>query len=186
MEKSNNQTRLITQEQGPSVKTHIIAIRGQRVIIDSDLAELYGVKTKRLKEQVKRNSERFPHDFVFQLNQTEKEEVVANCDHLKNLKFSSTLPLAFTEHGAVMAATVLNSRIAIETSILVVRAFIHAREILSEHRELKRRLDRLEEKVARGFQDNEEELRAIRFAIQQLMSPITTATKKPIGFGRKG
>lgn len=115
----------------------------------------------------------------------EKDEVVANCDHLKKLKFSSTLPLAFTEHGAVMAATVLSSRVAIETSILVVRAFIHAREIISEHRELKRRLDRLEEKVARGFQDNEEELQAVRFAIQQLMNPNLTASKKPIGFGRK-
>lgn len=186
MEMFKNQKILVTQGEGSHVKTHIIAIRGQRVIIDSDLAELYGVQTKRLKEQVKRNSERFPGDFVFQLNEAEKEEVVANCDHLKKLKFSSTLPLAFTEHGAVMAATVLNSRIAIETSILVVRAFIHAREILSEHRELKLRLDRLEEKVARGFQDNEEELQAIRFAIQQLMSPIPTTSKKPIGFGRKG
>ncbi len=110
-------------------------------------------------------SERFPADFVLQLTKVEAEEVVAKCDHLQKLKFSSVSPLAFTEHGAIMAATVLNSRIAIETSILVVRAFIHAREIISEHRELKLRLERLEERVARGFHDTEDELQAVRFAI---------------------
>lgn len=177
--------KLVVLPTNPT-KTPIILIRGHRVIIDSDLATLYGIKTKRLKEQVKRNSERFPTDFLIELTESEKEEVVANCDHLKKLKFSSTLPIAFTEHGAVMAATVLNSRVAIETSILVVRAFIHAREIISEHRELKQRLERLEERVARGFQDNEEELQAIRFAIQELREPPTSRSKKPIGFGRKG
>lgn len=186
VERLKNHRAIIIQERDTSVKTYIISIRGQRVVLDTDLADLYGVKTKRLNEQIKRNKERFPGDFVFQLTQAEKEEVVANCDHLKKLKFSSTLPLAFTEHGAVMAATVVNSRLAIETSILVVRTFIHAREILSEHRELRQRLDRLEEKVARGFQDNEDELQAIRFAIEQLMKPIESTSKKPIGFGRKG
>ena len=148
----------IVQQNSSAVRPQIILIRGQRVIIDADLANLYGVKTKRLKEQVKRNSERFPADFLLQLTEAEAVEVVAKCDHLEKLKFSSTLPLAFTEHGAIMAATVLNSRVAIETSILVVRAFIHAREIISEHRELKLRLERLEERVARGFHDTEDEL----------------------------
>ena len=85
-----------------------------------------------------------------------------------------------------MAATVLNSKVAIETSIMVVRAFIHAREIISEHRELKQRLERLEERVARGFHGNEEEQQVVRFAIQQLMMPPASSKKKPIGFGRKG
>jgi hypothetical protein len=169
----------------PEVEERILSIRGQRVIIDADLAALYGTSTKRLKEQLKRNTERFPDDFVFELTVEEKSEVVANCDHLEKLKYSSVLPLAFTEHGAVMAANVLNSQIAIETSILIVRAFIRAREILAEHRELKRRLDRLEQRVARGFQDNEEELQAIRFTIQQLMEPPSAKGKKPLGFGRK-
>ena len=186
MRNGRSEKRKLIVQQTSSTKAPIILLRGQRVIIDSDLATLYGVKTKRLKEQVKRNSERFPVDFVIELTESEKEEVVANCDHLKKLKFSSTLPIAFTEHGAVMAATVLNSRIAIETSILVVRAFIHAREIISEHRELKRRLERLEERVARGFHDNEEELQAVRFAIQELREPAARSSKKPIGFGRKG
>ena len=133
-----------------------------------------------------RNRERFPADFLLELTETEASEVVAKCDHLEKLRFSSTLPLAFTEHGAIMAATVLNSRVAIETSILVVRAFIHAREIISEHRELKLRLERLEERVARGFHDTEDELQAVRFAIQQLMDLPPPSSKKPIGFGRKG
>lgn len=133
-----------------------------------------------------RNAERFPADFVFQLTLKEKEEVVAICDHLKKLKFSSTLPLAFTEHGAVMVATVLNSQIVIETRILIVRVFIHAREIISEHRVLRQRLERLEDRVTRGFHDNEEELQAVRFALQELMNPQIQTSKRPIGFGRKG
>jgi hypothetical protein len=181
--KAQNQ---IVQQSHLSAGPHIMLIRGHRVVIDSDLAELYGVKTKRLKEQVRRNSERFPTDFVLQLTKAETDEVVAKCDHLQKLKFSRILPLAFTEHGAIMAATVLNSRVAIETSILVVRAFIHAREIISEHRELKLRLERLEERVARGFHDTEDELQAVRFAIQQLMDLPPPSSKKPIGFGRKG
>lgn len=167
------------------VHQRILIVRGQRVIIDADLARLYGTSTKRLKEQLKRNSERFPEDFVFELTAEERTEVVANCDHLGNLKYSRVLPRAFTEHGAVMAANVLNSQIAIETSIMIVRAFIRAREILAEHLELKRRLDRLEQRVARGFHDNEQELQAIRFVIQQLMKPPEPKPKKPLGFGRE-
>lgn len=83
------------------ITTRILTLRGQRVMVDADLAELYGVTTKRLNEQVKRNQARFPQDFMFQLTPEEKQEVVANCDHLKNLKFSKTLPHAFTEHGAI-------------------------------------------------------------------------------------
>jgi len=94
---------------------------GQKVILDADLAKLYGVTTKRLNQQVKRNRERFPEDFMFQLTTEEKAEVVANCDHLSRLKFSPASPYAFTEHGAVMAASVLNTPRAIEVSIFVVR-----------------------------------------------------------------
>jgi ORF6N domain len=184
--KNPKEQNLDIQQRSSSIKAHIILIRGHRVIIDADLAALYGVKTKRLKEQVKRNSERFPAGFVLQLTETEMKEVVAKCDHLKKLKFSSTLPLVFTEHGAIMAATVLNSRVAIETSILVVRAFIHAREIISEHRELKQRLERLEERVARGFQENEDELQAVRFAIQQLTNLPPPSSKKTDRVWEKG
>ena len=92
-------------------------------MLDADLARLYGVSTKRLNEQVKRNKERFPERFMFRLTANEKAEVVANCDHLQKLKFSPVLPYAFTEHGAIMAATVLNTSRAIQVSIYVVEAF---------------------------------------------------------------
>ena len=98
------------------IENRILLIRGEKVIIDADLAEFYGVPTKRLNEQVKRNAGRFPDDFMFQLEKDEKAEVVANCDHLENLKYSKSLPYAFTEHGAIMAASVLNSPRAIEIS----------------------------------------------------------------------
>ncbi len=99
------------------VEKTILLIRSQKVILDADLARLYGVTTKRLNEQVKRNRDRFPADFMFQLSAEEKAEVVANCDHLSNLKFSKALPFAFTEHGAIMAASVLNTPQAVEASI---------------------------------------------------------------------
>jgi hypothetical protein len=90
------------------IERSILLIRGQRVMLDADLAGLYGVSTKRLNEQVRRNRDRFPGDFMFQLTANEKAEVVANCDHLSKLRFSPVLPNAFTEHGAIMAASVLN------------------------------------------------------------------------------
>src|SRR6478609_6546451 len=98
------------------IERAILFIRGEKVMLDSDLAEIYGVSTKRLNEQVKRNAKRFPSDFMFQLTETEKTEVVANCDHLAKLKFSPHLPYAFTEHGALMLANVLNSERAAQTS----------------------------------------------------------------------
>src|SRR5262245_18646864 len=112
------------------VMNKIIIIRGLRVMIDRDLAELYGVPTKRMNEQVKRNKKRFPEDFMFRLTPEEKNEVVANCDHLVTLKFSPNLPFVFTEHGAVMLANVLNSQRAIEVNIQIVRVFTRMREML--------------------------------------------------------
>ena len=98
----------------PRIESRIQVIRGLRVMVDVDLATLYGVQTKRLNEQVKRNRDRFPSDFLFQLTLDEKSEVVANCDHLQKLKFSRVLPFAFTEHGAIQAANVLASTQAVE------------------------------------------------------------------------
>jgi len=119
------------------IERRILLIRGQKVIIDADLAELYSVTTKRLNEQVRRNKNRFPGDFMFQLNKAEKQEVVAICDHLEKLKFSPVLPLAFSEHGAIMAASVLNTARAIEVSVQVVRAYIKLREFLAGHKAVK-------------------------------------------------
>src|SRR5579885_3497039 len=110
------------------VESLILIVRNQNVILDRDLARLYGVTTKALNQAVKRNSARFPSDFVFSLNQVEKQEVVTKCDHLAALKFSRTLPHAFTEHGAIMAANPLNTPRAVDVSVFVVRAFIKLRE----------------------------------------------------------
>ena len=130
----------------------ILIIRGQKVMIDSDLAELFGVKTFRLNEQVKRNIHRFPKDFMFQLTSDEKQEVIANCDHLEKLKFSRTNPYAFTEHGTIMLANVLNTQTAVETSVLIVRAFVKLRELLSTNKVLERKILDLESKYDKQFE----------------------------------
>jgi hypothetical protein len=114
----------------------IIVIRNKKVMIDSDLAELYGVTTKRLNEQVSRNVRRFPDDFMFRLTEQEKKEVVAICDHLKHLKYSPYLPYVFTEYGAVMLASILNSEKAVLTNIQIVRIFIKMRQLLENHNEI--------------------------------------------------
>lgn len=158
------------------IENHIIAIRGRRVIFDADLAVIYGVKTKALNQAVKRNASRFPDDFMFQLTTAEKEEVVTNCDHLNRLKFSSNRPYVFTEHGAIMAANVLNSQKAISASVMVVRAFLRLREMLASNAELSRKLTILEKKYDTQF-------KAVFDAIRLLMSP-PAQKRKRIGFSR--
>jgi len=147
-------------------------------MIDADLAALYGVPTKRLNEQVKRNRSRFPEDFVFRLTAAETAEVVAKCDHLARLRFSATSPYAFTEHGALMASAVLNTARAVDASIFVVRAFVRMRETLSGHKELGKRLDELERKV--GTHDRA--IGQILEAIRQLTQPPATPKRRRIGF----
>jgi hypothetical protein len=127
--------------------SRILFLRNKKVILDSDLAELYGVPTKRLNEQVKRNIKRFPEHFMFQLTNEEKEQVVAICDHLKKLKFSPFLPYAFTDHGIIMLANVLNSDRAIQASIRIVEVFIKMHEMLTTNKELFLKLNELEKKV---------------------------------------
>jgi len=159
------------------IQQSIYLIRGRRVIIDADLALMFGVPTKVLNQAVKRNIERFPADFMFQLTKEEKGEVVTNCDRLKQLKYSPSLPYAFTEHGAIMAANVLNSERAITTSVYIVRAFVQLREMLLTHRDLARKLDELEQKYDKQF--------AVVFAaIRQLMEP-PLKPKGRIGFNTK-
>ena len=124
------------------LETLILTIRNQKVLVDADLASIYGVPTKRLNEAVKRNADRFPDDFLFRLTPAEKEEVVADCDHLTRLTFSPPLPHAFTEHGALMAANVLNSPEAVKMSVYVVRAFIKQRELLMAQADVLKKLAR--------------------------------------------
>lgn len=151
-------------------------------MIDADLAALYNVSTKRLNQQVKRNAGRFPKDFVFQMSRTERDEVVANCDHLRRLKFSPTMPFAFTEHGALMAASVLNTSRAVEVSLYVVRAFVELREALASHKELARRLDELESRLERNLANHDHAIAGTLEAIRQLMAPPEPAKKRRIGF----
>lgn len=160
-----------------SIERVILRIRGRKVILDADLSRLYGVTTKRLNEQVKRNRKRFPGDFMFQLTAEEKAEVVAICDHLQKIKFSNVLPYAFTEHGTVMLASVLNSQRAVEVSLYVVRAFVKLREMLTAHREHGQKLAELERKL----EDHDGHIRSLFEAIRQLMAPTETKRQR-IGF----
>ena len=163
------------------IERSILLIRGRKVILDADLAKLYGVATKRLNEQVKRNRDRFPEDFMFQLTAEEKSEVVANCDHLSALKFSPSLPYSFTEHGAIMAASVLNSPRAVEVSVYVVRAFVRLREMLATHRDLARKLAAFERKLA----SHDRQILSLIEAVRQLMVPPSGKGRR-IGFHAKG
>ena len=159
------------------IERSILFIRGEKVMLDVDLAVLYGVTTKRLNEQVKRNRDRFPEDFMFQLAEKEKAEVVANCDHLKMLKFSPHLPYAFTEHGAIMLATVLSSPVAVQASIQVVRAFVRLRQLLASNADLARKLNEMEKKYDAQF-------KIVFDAIRELMTP-PEKHKRKIGFLRE-
>jgi len=160
------------------IQQRILMIRGEKVILDADLAEAYGVTTKALNQAVRRNAGRFPPDFMFRLTVEEKLEVVTNCDHLQKLKYSPVNPCAFTEHGAIMAASVLNSSKAIEVSVFVVRAFVQLREIIAGHKELAHKIAQLERKLG----DHDEQIMVLFEAIKQLMDPNPPPKKRRIGF----
>lgn len=161
------------------IEQSILLMRGQKVMLDADLAALYGVTTTRLNEQVRRNRRKFPDDFMFQLTREE----------FNNLKSQSAtsrstwggrrkLPLAFTEHGAIMAASVLNSERAVKVSVYVVRAFVKLREMLAAHKQLAAKLDELE----RELQKHDRQIIELVKVIRQLMEPPEPPRRKPIGF----
>jgi len=156
-------------------------IRGQKVMIDRDLAELFGVETKYLNRQVKRNLERFPEEFLFQLSEQEKSEVVTNWHHLSDLRFSHQLPYVFTEHGVAMLATVLKSARAVKMSIYIIKTFVRLRQILATHKELAHKIDLLEKRVFKHDSDIRELVRDIRKLTIQKQEK-----KLKIGFDMKG
>lgn len=160
----------ITNFVTSDISNRILLIREQKAILDADLAWLYGVSTKRLNEQVKRNKGRFPPDFVFQLNAGEKSEVVAKCGHLSKLKFAKSLPYAFTEHGAIMVASVLSSPLAVEVSIFIVRAFIQLRATLANNKDLQQQLTELEKRLDK----HDEAISSLIDAINHFMASPTT------------
>jgi len=164
------------------IESKILTIKGQRAILDSDLARLYGVSTSRLNEQVTRNIRRFPNDFMFQLplqelNNLMSQNAISSSPHGGRRK----PPRVFTEYGAVMAANVLNSDVAIDASIMIVRVFVKLKEIAHEHLDLKRRVEILEQRVARGFSEHADELQELRFVLQKLEQPPETKKRK-LGF----
>ena len=158
----------------------IFEIRKQKVMIDADLARLYGVPTKRLNEAVKRNSQRFPDDLMFQLSAKERDELVANCDRFTNMKHSSALPHAFTEAGVAMLSSVLNSETAIQINLQIIRAFIRLRRLLIDHDALRLAIEGLERRVGK----NERDIQIAINAIQSILTPPEPPTKKQrMGFG---
>jgi len=162
------------------IDSAILEIRGHRVMLDADLATIYGVSTRRLKEQVRRNSARFPERFMFELTKEERDEVVAKCDHLAKLRFSPSLPYAFTEHGAVMLAAVLKSQRAVEVSVFVVEAFVRMRRMLADQRQFALKLAELETKLA----SHDKNFQVVFDALRKLMlPPEPQPRKRRIGFG---
>ena len=135
----------------PEFVNLIFEIRGRKVMIDTDLSMLYEIETKRLKEQVKRNLDCFPIDFAFELTKIEKDELVANCDRLQNLKFSSINPLAFTEQGVAMLSSVLRSPMAIKINIEIMRTFARYRALLRDNEDLRKEVKQIDEKIDRAF-----------------------------------
>jgi phage regulator Rha-like protein len=160
------------------VESRILILRRQRVILDSDLAELYGVSVGRLNEQVKRNQQRFPSDFMFQLNSKEdqilRSQIATSSQKHGGRRYP---PYAFTEHGAIMAATVLNSKQAIEMSVFVVRAFVRMRELLAKNRQLAAKINELD----RRLETHDSAIQDLIEAIKELMVPEESPRRK-IGF----
>jgi phage regulator Rha-like protein len=161
----------------------ILVLRGHRVLLDVELANIYGVTTKALNQAIKRNAERFPEDFRFQLNRVEVEALnrsqsVTGSQKHRDPRFP---PFAFTEHGAIMAATVLNSAQAVEMSIYVVRAFVQLRELLRSNKELAKRLDQLEARIEKKLTFHDDAIAAMLSAIRNLMNP-PAPKRRGIGF----
>ena len=168
-------SELILQE---AVENKIFLLRGHKVMLDRDLARLYGVSTKRLNEQLKRNIRRFPADFMFQLTIEEaifSRSQFATLKQGQNIKY---LPYAFTEQGVAMLSSVLNSERAIQVNIAIMRAFVKLRGILATHKELAHKLEELEGKIEK----HDMEIQAIFEAIRQLMEPPPVPPKPRIGF----
>jgi uncharacterized protein YjcR len=159
------------------IEKAIFVIRGQKVMLDADLAELYGVETRMLKQAVRRNRKRFPNDFMFELTPEENRSLRSQNVILKRGRHSKYLPFAFTEQGVAMLSSILNSDRAIEVNIAIMRVFVRLREMMATHKELAGRLRELEGRI----QEHDEQIVAIFEVIRRLMTPPETQRKK-IGF----
>ena len=159
------------------IEGKILLIRGQKVMLSTYLAELYGVETRVLNQAVKRNINRFPEDFMFQLNNFEADQLVSQNVIPHRKYFGGSLPYAFTEQGVAMLSSVLNSERAVQVNIAIIRAFVKLREMLSTHKELTHKLAQLERKIEK----HDENIKLIFNAIRQLMAP-PEPKKRKIGF----
>lgn len=170
------------------VETVIRTIRDERVILDSDLARIYGIPTFRLNEAVKRNRERFPVDFMFRLTPEENAIMISQIAMSKKRRGGRrTLPYAFTEHGTVMAANILNSHRAVQMSIFVVRAFIKMRQTMAANNALMEKLRELENRLTQRLDTHEQAIVYVLAELRKLMDPpqIPEPKRRPIGFGRE-
>ena len=174
----STETQILPLER---ISSKIYFIRNEKVLIDSDLAELYGVETRTLKQAVKRNVERFPEDFMFKLTKAEWNQLITNCDNLGNRKFSPTTPIAFTEQGVAMLSSVLNSERAIKVNIAIMRAFVKMREYLQSNEKLAHKLEQLEKDTRHKFDEQQEQIAIIFEAIKQLMAE-EEKPKRKIGY----
>lgn len=161
------------------IENRIFVIRAQKVMIDRDLADLYGVQTKRLNEAVKRNIKRFPEEFMFQLNDEEKKELVANCDRLKNLTYSTSNPYAFTEHGVAMLSAVLNSDQAISVNIQIIKAFVKLRQIAVDYKDVPQRLSEIEKLLMLYIDTNDEKQEQQDSQIMDIIEALNFLIEKP-------
>ncbi|MCL2879401.1 MAG: ORF6N domain-containing protein [Treponema sp.] len=161
------------------IQKRIYIIRGKRIMLDSDLAELYEVEVKQLNQAVKRNIKRFPADFMFRLTKEELSEVVTNCDHLQNLKFRSTLPYAFTEQGVAMLAAVLNSQKAIDVNIQVMRAFIQLRNYVLSNDTLNGQIIELRKLLMLHIESTDTKISKQDKAIKQIIIALNNLIEKP-------
>jgi hypothetical protein len=173
-------TEMPTKHSTLTVEDVILTVRGQKVILDRDLAAIYGVSTSRFNEAVKRNRARFPHDFAFQLTRQELRRLISqNATSSSGHGGVRKLPWVFTEHGAIMAATVLNSPQAVQMSVFVVRAFIKMREQLLDRAELEKRLSEIEKVLL----SHDAALRDLYHKIRPLLLPPPESPRRKIGFG---
>ena len=175
--------RLTNERITGHIVRQILVVGGHQVMIDADLAALYGVTTKRFNEQVKRNPARFPADFMFRLSDTEHGVLRSHiATSIRRRGGGRYLPYVFTEHGAIMAATILNSPRATEMSVFSVRAFVELREAHATHKEIAKRLNKLESRLERKLATHDQAITGILEAIRQLMALPEPTKKRRIGF----
>ncbi|MBS1591243.1 MAG: ORF6N domain-containing protein [Bacteroidetes bacterium] len=163
-----------------SIQNRIYEIRNQKIMLDFDLAEMYEVENRALKQAVKRNTDRFPNDFMFQLTKKEWQELITNCDNLpEGVKYSPATPFAFTEQGVSMLSSILKSKKAIQVNIAIMRAFVFIRQYALSHKDLTDKLKKLERKYNKQFRDVYE---ALNYLVGEKQKQIDFDKRERIGF----